>query len=267
MKKIYLFLFAAALISCNSDDDTNTDSSNTSDYFPLTAGATWSYGNENELGTTEDTMFEMGTQQSNGKEYTNLDAIQPSNGLMITVLADNLVRKSNGQFIINGALETPVDGFPEITIPLDDIVLFDANASANTQLSTLSNTLNENIILDTGEVLPLTINYTSTTIQDAILSSYAVGPITYEDVISSRIVLNLEIEVSIDLGGTVINIPLLASQDALVVKNYYAANTGLVFSEVTIDYQLADLGATGIELPIPTESTQVTSTSLISFNN
>ncbi len=198
------------------------------------------------------------------KLITNLDATQPSNGLMVSVLADNLVRKSNGQLIINGSLGTPVEGFPEISIPLNDVILFDANAT-NPELSILSDTLNEDIMLDTGETLPLIINYTSTTFQDAILASYTVGSQTFNDVIESRIVLNLEILAEINIAGTIIELPLLAPQNALVIKNYYAANTGLILSEVTVDYQLSDLGMAGIELPIPSQSTQVTTSSITSF--
>ena len=89
---------------------------------------------------------------------------------------------------------------------------------------------------------------------------------TYTDVIQSNIVLNLEISTEVQVGGTTLSLPILSSQDVLVVENYYTANTGLVFSRETVDYAFEDLsGIPGLEIPLPEQNTSVSTATLTSF--
>jgi hypothetical protein len=255
-----LSLVTTSLISCGNDDnDDNLCCSNTTDYFPLTANSTWAFTNDTENIVTEDNMYVSGTEQSNGVEYTNLETQNGiTNGFMVGVLTQNLVRKEIGKLIVNGVLGgVPIEGFPSISIPLDNVVLYDSNVAVGTELNSISDSFEETVM-----DFPFTISYTSTTIQGETLASYE----TYTDVILSRIVLNLEINTQIQLGGTTLTLPILAPQDVLVVENYYAADIGLVFSRETLDYSLADLsGIPGLEIPFPEQNTTVTTTELTSF--
>lgn len=261
MKKILMLLLTVGLIACNSDDDSNDTATITTNYFPTSANSTWTYSNTDQNGDTEDSMFVNGTEQTNGNTYTNLDTEATANGFMVGVLTNNLVRRDGGQLIINGELSAPIEGFPEISIPLNDVVLYNANVATGEALSTLSDNFTETIM-----EIPLTFEYTTTSIQGAALETYTSGNETYTDVIRSRIVLNLSVSTSIVIGATTLVVPILSAQDVLVVDNYYAADTGLVFSQATIDYQLEDISTTGIELPIPDSDTQVSTTTLASFS-
>ncbi|MGK0385855.1 MAG: hypothetical protein ACI849_000460 [Patiriisocius sp.] len=267
MRKIILSLslIVSSLMSCGSDDDAsnNNNTANTTDYFPLTANTSWTYSNSGEDLENQDTMFVNGTEQTNGNEHTNIDTQEEiATGFMIGILTQNLVRKEIGKLIINGSLHgAPIEGFPDISIPLNDVILYDANASSGVELSTLSGTIEETVM-----DFPFIVNYTSTSLQGEALTSYTAGTQTYTDVIRSRIMLNLKINTEIQIGSTTINIPILAAQDVLWIDNYYAANTGLVFSEATVDYMLEDLGGIpGIEIPFPEQSTTVTTSTITSF--
>lgn len=261
MKKILMLFVAIGLVACNSDDDATESGNNTTNYFPTTANSTWTYNNSSETADTTDQMSVNGTEQTNGNTYTNLDTANPANGFMVSVLTENLVRRDGGKLFINGTLGAPVEGFPTITIPLNDVVLYDANAANGATLSELTGSITETLM-----DLPLTFQYTSTSLQSESLASYTAGSQTFTDVIKSRIILNLAVSTSIDIGSTTLNVPILSAQDVLVVDNYYAANTGLIFSETTVDYQLEDLSSLGVDLPFPEQETQVSTATLASFS-
>ena len=257
-----LTMLTLGLISCG-EDDTPPSINNTAEYFPLSSNSSWSYTNESEDQISQDNMFVVGTQQDNGVQYTNLDTqeLNPG-GFMVGLLTQNLVRKDSGKLIINGTFGgVPVEGFPDISIPLNNTVLFDSNALSGTQLNIIAGSF-EQTIMD----FPIIIEYKSITTQEQVLPSYTTDTQTYTDVIQSNILLNLEISTQIQIGGTTLSFPILSSQDVLVVENYYAANIGLVFSKETIDYTLEDLSVIpGLEIPIQEQNTTVSTATLTSF--
>lgn len=256
-----LAVFTICLLSCGEEDAPQNN--NTAAYFPLSANSLWTYSNESENQSSQDNMFVVGTQQEQGLQYTNLDTQEAvPGGFMVGLLTQNLVREDSGKFIINGSFGgVPVEGFPDISIPLNNVTLFDPNALDGTQLNSITGSFEETIM-----EFPIIIEYSSTTTQEQILSSYTANNQTYTDVIQSKIVLNLEISTQIQLGGTTLTLPILSSQDVLVVENYYAANIGLVFSKETIDYALEDLsGIPGLEIPIQEQNRVVSTATLIDY--
>ena len=257
-----LTILTLGLISCG-DDDATPNSNNTAAYFPLSLNSSWSYTNESEDQISQDNMFVFGTQQENGVQYTNLDTQEEIPGsFMVGLLTQNLVRNDTGKLIVNGTFGgVPIEGFPDISIPLNNAVLFDPNALNGTQLNIITGSFEE-IIMD----FPIIIEYTSITTQEQVLASYTTDTQTYTDVIQSNIVLNLEISTEVQVGGTTLSLPILSSQDVLVVENYYAANIGLVFSKETVDYALEDLsGIPGLEIPLPEQNTSISTATLTSF--
>jgi hypothetical protein len=257
-----LTILTLGLISCG-DDDTTPSSNNTAAYFPLSLNSSWSYTNESEDQISQDNMFVFGTQQENGVQYTNLDTQELNSGsFMVGLLTQNLVRNDTGKLIVNGTFGgVPIEGFPDISIPLNNAVLFDPNALNGTQLNIISGSF-EQTIMD----FPIIIEYTSITTQEQVLPSYTTDTQTYTDVIQSNIVLNLEISTEVQVGGTTLSLPILSSQEVLVVENYYAANIGLVFSKEMVDYALEDLsGIPGLEIPLPEQNTSMSTATLTSF--
>jgi len=268
MKSLRFFsilLIAVLLFSCSSDDNNdnnNNDQLIASLYFPLFANTYWTYNNVSDQGNTSDSLYVKGTQNQNSTTYTDLDAKIPAIAFMTTLLSQNLVRTNNSEFILYGELSTPpVDGFPDISIPLDDVVLFDTEANANTVLSSLNGEIEEVI-----NELPIVIDYIVRTEQKEKLENYTVNGQSFSDVISSMIIVTLAITAEIEvLPGVILPVPILSSQDVFIVSNYYAANTGLIFSEALTQYELEDLSGTGIELPFPSEASNNVTQSIDQF--
>ena len=255
-----LTMLTLGLISCG-DDDTTPSINNTAEYFPLSSNSSWSYTNESEDQNSQDNMFVFGTQQENGVQYTNLDTQEAiPGGFMVGLLTQNLVRKDTGKLIVNGTFGgVPIEGFPDISIPLNNAVLFDPNAQPGSQLNFVSGTLEETIM-----ELPLIIQYASTTTQEETLTSYSTDSETFTDVIHSSIILNIKI--SIEIPAINQQIVILAAQDVLVIDNYYAANIGLVFSQETLDYSFVDLENNPfLEIELPEQNTSVSTATLTSF--
>ena len=257
---LILTVVTLGLISCG-EDDTPPSINNTAEYFPLSLNSSWSYTNESENQNNQDNMFVFGTQQENGVQYTNLDTQEEiPGGFMVGLLTQNLVRKDSGKLIINGTFGgVPIEGFPDISIPLNNAVLFDPNAQPGSQLNFVSGTLEETIM-----ELPLIIQYASTTTQEETLTSYSTDSETFTDVIHSSFILNVKI--SIEIPAINQQIVILEAQDVLVIDNYYAANIGLVFSQETLDYSFVDLENNPfLEIDLPEQNTSISTATLTSF--
>lgn len=254
MKNITYLLLALFIISCsNSDDDgEGIPVEETFNYFPLTASTYWTYINESDQGTTRDSLYVSGIEELNGLSYTVLNAEQPVTGFMTSLLSESLVRATETILILNGELGAPpVDGFPEITIPLNDIVLYDTQASNGTLLSEFSGEIEQDV-----DGIPIIIGFTISSVQGETLEN-GYGDFSNVNVLTSKIIVNLSITAAIEiLPGTVISIPILQPQDVVVTTNYFADEIGLINSDTLIEYELEDLSALGIELPFPSEDSR-----------
>lgn len=263
---IYISVFILVFIafSCSSDDNSDIEDQQIEsiDYFPLFTNSNWTYNNVSEQGKTRDSLYVAGTEVLNSFTYTNLDAVKPANAYMTMLLSQNLVRTVEKQLILNGELNTsPIDGLPIIGIPLSDVVLFNAETAPNTLLSSIENEIKQEV-----NGIPLVVEYDIRSIQGGFLTNYAVDAQIFEDVISSQIVVTLKVTAEIEIfPGIIVQIPILAEQDVMIVTNYYAANIGLIFSEVLIEYELEDLSGTGIELPFPSQVSSATFQSIDTF--
>ena len=260
MKKITYLLIALIIISCSSSDDDSGNSNpivETYEFFPLTSNTYWTYNNDSQQGPARDSLYVSGTEQNNGFTYTVLGAEETANGFMTNLLSQNIVRATETEFILNGELGAPpIEGFPEITIPLDDLVLYDSQASNGTVLSEITGEIEQTI-----QDIPLVIGYTIKSVQKEILENGYVGYIGIP-VLNSEFTVNLSITAVIEFNGVSIPIPVMAVQDVITVSNDYADGIGLIDSNTLIEYELEDLSGFGIDLPFPSEDSQ-TATQII----
>lgn len=258
-----LFLFAILLfVSCSGDDDASGPNAEDHNYFPLTANSSWTYNNVGEQGPARDSIYVNGTENVNGHSYTNLDAQVPLSAFMTVGLTNNLVRTTTSQLLIQGELAgAPVEGFPEISIPLNDVVLYDSDAQTDDELGLVADEITQ-----TFQDIPLVINYRVLSAQGAFFETYTVGTQVFDNVLSATLTVNLSVTAEIDLGGVTVPVPILAEQDVVAVTNYYAADVGLVYSETLVEYQLEDLSGTGIELPFPNESSATSTQSIDTYS-
>lgn len=252
MKKLPYLLIALVIVMSCSDDD-NSDSTpiivdEVIDYFPLSPNTYWTYNNESEEGPTRDSLYVAGASNS----YTMLEAREPKTGFMISLLSQSLVRATDTELILKGELGTPpVDGFPEISIPLNDVALYNTEASNGEVLDVTTGEIEQTI-----QDIPLVIGYTITTKQGEVFEN-GYGDFTDRSVIKSYFIVNLSIAANIEIvPGTVLTIPVLEAQDVITTTNYYAENIGLINSDTLIEYELEDLSGIGVDLPIPQQDSR-----------
>ena len=248
MKKLTYLFVALFIISCSSSDD-DSNISIPDNYFPLAEHSYWTYDNESNIGATRDSLYVAGIEETNGVNNTVFGAQQPVVGFMTTLFSQSLVRGTETQLIINGEIGAPpIEGFPDISIPLEDVLLYNTEADNGTLLSEASGEIEQDL-----DGIPIIISYSVSTVQGEMFNSFE----GYNDVISSKIIVNLSIVAEIEiLPGVVLPIPILAAQDIMTVTNYYANTIGLISSENFIEYELQDLSEYGIEFPFPSEDSR-----------
>ena len=261
MKKIALLLVLILIVSCStSDDNGGTSILETSNYFPLTLSSYWNYNNENEEGIARDSLYTASIEVLNGLNYTKLIASEPISGFMTSMMSQSLMRTSESKLFLNGEFGTPIiEGFPNISIPLTDLIIYDKEAENGTLLS-------EEIgeIVEVIDAIPISINYTISTIQGEILEE-GYGDFTDNKVLISSIKVNISISANIEILGTIIQIPILQAQDVVLSKNYFASSVGLIYSDSLIEYQLEDLSSLGIDLPIPAKDSSTTTQNIDTY--
>ena len=261
MKKIALLLVLILIVSCStSDDNGGTSILETSNYFPLTLSSYWNYNNENEEGIARDSLYTASNEVLNGLNYTKLIASEPISGFMTSMMSQSLMRTSESKLFLNGEFGTPIiEGFPNISIPLTDLIIYDKEAENGTLLS-------EEIgeIVEVIDAIPISINYTISTIQGEILEE-GYGDFTDNKVLISSIKVNISISANIEILGTIIQIPILQAQDVVLSKNYFASSVGLIYSDSLIEYQLEDLSSLGIDLPIPAKDSSTTTQNIDTY--
>jgi hypothetical protein len=253
MKKITILLVLVLIISCSSSDDSGENPIvETYNYFPLTLSSYWNYNNDNEQGSTRDSLYAASNEVLNGLSHTKLIASEPISGFMTSMMSQSLMRTTESKLFLNGEFGTPpIEGFPDITIPLTDLIIYDKEAGNGTVLSEVTGEIEEII-----SEIPIIIGYTISTIQGEILEE-GYGDFTDNKVLISTIKVNLSISANIEILGTIIQIPILQAQDVVKTTNYFASSVGLIYSESLIEYQLEDLSSLGIDLPIPSEASSL----------
>jgi hypothetical protein len=264
MKLTYLLtiLLTIAFISCKTDDPSSDDTQQSPpEHFPLTTDSHWTYNNQNEeAGTSRDSVYVAGNQMQNGLLYTNLDATVPASAFMSQFLTNNIVRTTDTQLIIDGSLGAPIEGLPDITLPLSDMKLYDTEVDI--AIDPILGFSSGSVIQDIMEI-PIVISYsiTSTMLETPNTSTES------DSQVASELRVNMEIIAMISVGPVTIPVTIMESQDVLIATNIYTDGIGLTNSEVLIEFTLEDLSGLGIELPFPesgsTSSSQTIDTHFI----
>jgi hypothetical protein len=244
---LYLF-FAFLIISCSSDDseDTQTPAESTN-YFPLTVGDTWTYNNttnnqDGSLTTSEETLSVASTSQEQGVTFYNLESdVSPiEQGFVTGILTNGQLVKAGNQLIYDGEITADFPGIgleQPINIPIVNTIIFDADASAGEVLTDSEpQSITQSINIQ-GQPVPLTITYQLTSRQKSFLNIYSTGGTDYQDVLSADITLTIEVSASV----AVVNIPLLENQDSVKITNYFANNVGLIYSDTDISYVFEEI--------------------------
>lgn len=255
-----LLIFLTIFSACTNETDDTSTSEPTSDanYFPLSAGNYWNYDNRSEPADQPpmESTDQLIVAGSTGNSY-NMSAEMPAEGFMTNLLDNGTLTKQDYKLIFTGVYEFSMEGFGSLTLPLNNAVMYDASAISGAELFSVTDEISQTM----GEI-PLQISYTVTTTQEGFLDSFEVNGTTYEDVITSSFTLNLAIFTSVEVFGTSVNIPILGAQDVFVGQNYYAADVGMIYSDVIFHYDLEDLSQYPINIPMPETATVESTQSL-----
>lgn len=266
MKKFKLFILPIItlvfLVSCSSDEtlSDNTDPGDPAvegNYFPSATGNYWKYDVSTTDNITNDNITSQDSLYVISQTITTLmldvNNGLPANGPIIGLLSSGTLTKSNTTLSIDGVLEIPADisDLIDFDIALSNFVLYNTEASNNTQLA-----YNENTITQDFNGFPLTITYQLTSTALGFSDSLSLNGITYSNVVSSKIKLNLSVSTVINVAGINFPLTILAPQDLLVSTNYYTNGIGLVQADSSTNYQISATAITaletaGITLPIP----------------
>ena len=265
----YLQILSFALFStlffasCSSDDDgdNNEDEPITGNYFPSTVNDLWTFDVDNtstthpEINFADETDF-LKVATSAGNSFTlEVNNGGLANGTMNDILSVGTLSIGESTLNYSGELELPDEfsGFSDETIALQNVLLYDLNASNNSIMTQVSNTIMEDIVLN-EDTVPLSIEYTLTTSKINSVNSLTVNGESYDNVIKTELVLAVEIYATVPVFG---NMAIIDNQEVLVIENYFAEDYGLIKSEAVQSYEMdsafvALLNSTSTDLGVAT---------------
>ncbi len=260
LSKLFTICLFAGFISCSSDDDGSSTPSNTFS-IPLNSGNYWTYDVEDTNGMSgRDSLFVGNDTVINSKTYKKMKVRNNmAMGFYSSSLRNNGVRKENNKMYLTGDLSlAAAETLPiNLDVTLSDFVIFDADASTASVLSTKSG-----VIQETFNSIPLTINYTLKSVAGESLASYTLGGTTYNNVKKMNVVLNLS--VSAIFSGIPLPITVLQPQDVLTSTLHIADGVGMIYSSTNttynIDINIAD------QLGIDPSQTQTQTETISTYN-
>jgi hypothetical protein len=256
IKKILFAICLISIVSCDSSDDEGSVSNNDFKYLPLTVNNSWDY----EITTGTDTSTEtLSVDSVSGQEYTCTSNPTAAVGFMTRILTSGNLKAESGKLIGNGTVDFGIQGLDNFNVTITDGTLYDQNANARTVLYSTNGSTTQTV-----QGFDLDINYEAKTIQQASVSQMTVEGVTYTDVIHSQLIINATITTDITIVVTQ-QVPLLNSQDIIVIDNYWSKDIGLIKSNNQIDYTLEDFSSFGIALPVPQSASILTEQNLTSF--
>ncbi|WP_452222020.1 hypothetical protein [Lacinutrix salivirga] len=267
---ICLSFLALTCFACGSDDDGTTpqppQESATGIYFPSALNDLWIYNvestdeNNTDNNFSETDVITVSSETDNSFELQANNGTSPANGSMNAILVNGVLTSTDTTLLYNGALELPEElvDFIDQDITLNTILLYDLNAGVNSDLSSLSDTFSETLDLN-GTSVPLIINYTFKTTKLGNLNALTVDGTVYDDVIKSKLTLEMDISITVSVLGISQTISLLDTQNVLATDYYFARDIGLIKADAVQGFQLspaflAFMEGVGATIPFPTSA-------------
>ena len=248
LKILILLCFIVGLISCSSSDDSedNNPTTITGNYFPSMLSDQWIYNviNESDVDPAGNfTGTDLLTVASESGTNFTLDVnngTSPASGTFNALLVNGILTRTDSELTYNGTFVMP-PGFEDIfnqDIVLNNLFLYDLNASNNDVLSTVSDVITQDLVVG-GETFPLTINYELKTIYSGYSASETVDGVSYSNVVKTKFVLNISVSTEIVVVVPT-EISILDSQDVLTIDTFYAEDIGLIKADSQSGYQLSN---------------------------
>lgn len=248
LKSLTLICLIFSLVSCSSSDDSNdSDTTLAGNYFPSSSGDFWNYNVvntdvNNPAGNFSATdLLTVATTSGNSFTLDVNNNTSPANGTLNALLVNGNLSRTEDKLTFNGNLQLPAefDNLFDQTVTLTDVVLYDLNASNNQELSSNSETLTQDLVLDT-QTFPITIEYSFTTTKIGNSNSETVNGTNYLDVTKTRLSLSLNVYTEIEVLGSSIPYSIIETQEVLSIDAYFAKNVGLIKAFSETGYQISD---------------------------
>ncbi len=274
-----LFIALFVMTSCSDDNDSDTsnpgdpDTTVTGNYFPSSLNDFWNYDVVNTDNATSESVESTDNIYVASVTNTtfNLEANNNTvaNGTMNGLLTTTELSRTDTELTIDGTMELPaeISDLIEFDIVLDNVKLYNLNASNGTQLSSSTNTAQQDF-----NGFPVTITYMITTTALGSSDSMSLNGETYNDVITTSMKVNLKVSTVVTVASIPVTINILDPQDVLIITNYFAKDIGLVRSEADSDFNvsataIAALEAAGVDLDgIPTSGSSTNIQEMTDFS-
>lgn len=254
VKKISILLILSVLFlsSCSSDDSESISENEVKNYYPLVVENNWNFENTFSSPGLEDMLSYENLSISeminaNGLDAYELETDNPENSGPVTLaLSQGILMKNNSSLIYTGTLGFSLDEFTALDLDLDldleNLIIYDYSSVFGAELYTDTGSIEQSV-----EGIPIIINYTVSSEMGDSFDNFSVNSEVYEDVISSQLVANLQVE-TIPNPQLPFPITILQSQDAVVITNYFANNIGLIQSETDTNFEFEELPIPGFPL-------------------
>jgi len=247
--RLFLTVFLSAfLFSCSpSESSSNSNTISTADYFPLKIANYWTY-NVDTAGTIDhDSIFVAKDTTISNIVYKKIESEVTPIGFMSSTLNNNSVRIDGNKLLLTGKPNLTFIAGAGIDLSLTDFVVFDAGASANETLSTVSGTIDQDY-----NGTPIKITYTLKSLAQANMSTFtSPNNATFTDVKAVKTILNIKVT-TVQFGFP---ITILESQDVIISTQYFAKNIGAVHANTVYNYALSP--GLGTSLGIPETGNQI----------
>ena len=235
-----LFIFS----SCSSDDDAGNADNNNENYYPLVVANNWDFKNtvsspnQNDIVTTEN-LSVSGTVDNNGTEAYNLETDNPDgSGPVTTTLTQGVLFKNNSSLIYNGVFGLSLEGFPELNLNVENVIIYNSSSPSGTELFSQTGNVEQDFL-----GIPISVDFILSTEMGQSFVDFEVNGEVYDDVISSQLTVNIGVT-TVANNDIPFPITVLQPQNAVVITNYFANEVGLIKSET-------DTNLSFEELPIP----------------
>lgn len=256
-KLLVLSIFSFLIISCSSDNASNSDIGITTNFLPLSTGNYWTYDvyNHATVNTPEsfgrDSLYVSNDTLINGVTFKKMKTKEIASGFFSGTIANNGVRIDGNKVKVSGSLAFNA-GLPSaLSFSVFDFIIAKEDAMVGEILSTTNGSFEQ-----TFSDIPLTFTYQLKSVSNGSANSYAVNGITFSDITKTKVILNLKISTFQTIVGfpNPIEIPIMNAQDVLVSEQFYSKNIGLIYNHTLINYNLNSIP--NITLPIPQSGSQ-----------
>jgi len=219
-------------------------------FFPLVVDNSWDYTNtttdDNGTDMNNETMTLTGEEIVNDTLFFQAESDNISANLTTTgIFVGGELFKKDDQLQIKSQFDDLVSGLPAgISLPIDAnvIPIYSLTAGENADLFSESGSFTQ-----TQNDIDFDVNFTLSSQNAGSMDSMDVSGTTYDNVIASSVILNMEISATVTQGGFPVTVTILNEQDVLTATHYFADEIGMIKSEIITSINFEDIP--NIDLP------------------